>query len=91
MLYKDFDTTTASLLKTGDKIIDQIQSIFQLKKGKNLSKQATRGTGNLAMAFRDKNGPKKNENNNNKYYNCHKLDYFRQNYSLPDKKLNRNT
>lgn len=27
-LQKDFDTTTASLLKTGDKTIDQIQSIL---------------------------------------------------------------
>ena len=28
LLHEDFDTTTASLLKTGDKTIDQIQSIF---------------------------------------------------------------
>lgn len=37
-LHKDFDTTTTSLLETEDKTIDQIQSILQLKKAKNLSK-----------------------------------------------------
>lgn len=59
LLYKIFDTTTASLLETSDKTINQIQSIFQLKEAKNLSKQANRGIGNLAMAFKDKNEPKK--------------------------------
>lgn len=38
-LHKDFDTTTASLLETENKPIDQIQSILQSKEVKNLSKQ----------------------------------------------------
>lgn len=53
-LYKDFDTITASLLETEDKTIDQIWSILQLKEAKNLSKEATENTENLAITFRDK-------------------------------------
>lgn len=37
-LHDNFDTITASLLETRDKTIDQIQSILQLKKAKNISK-----------------------------------------------------
>lgn len=37
-LHDNFDTTIDSLLKTGDKIIDQIQSILQSKKVKNITK-----------------------------------------------------
>lgn len=59
-LYKNFDMTTANLLKIDNKTIDQIQSIFQSKEVKNFSKQATRNIDNLAMAFRDKR-PKKDE------------------------------
>ena len=90
-LHKDFDTTTASLLETVDKTIDQIQSIFQSKEAKNLSKQATGGTGDLAMAFRDKSGPKKKANSDDECYNYHKLGHFGRDCSLPDKRLNRNT
>ena len=36
-LHDDFDTTTASLLESGDKTIDQIQSILQSKKPKILA------------------------------------------------------
>lgn len=36
-LYKDFNTTNASLLEMGNKGIDQIQGILQLKEAKNLS------------------------------------------------------
>lgn len=53
-LYKNFDIITAFLLQIGDKIIDQIQNIFQLKKTKNFSKQANRDTRDLVIAFRDK-------------------------------------
>ena len=90
-LHKDFDTTTASLLETGDKTIDQIQSILQSKEAKNLSKQATGSTGNLAMAFRDKSGSKKKANSNDECYNCHKLGHFGRDCSLPNRRLNRNT
>lgn len=61
LLYEDFDITIAGLLETDNKTIDQIQSILQLKKVKNLSKQAIGSTSNLAIAFRDKNGSKKSE------------------------------
>ncbi len=61
-LHEDFDTTTASLLETGDKTIDQIQSILQSKEAKNLSKRAIRETSDLAMAFRDREGPKRKAN-----------------------------
>lgn len=37
-LYKNFDTTSASLLEASDKISDQIQSILQFKKARNISK-----------------------------------------------------
>lgn len=85
-LQKGFDITTTSLLETGDKTIDQIQSILQLKEAKNLSKQVTKSVRDLAMAFLDR---KKKANTNNKYYNCHKLGHFSQNCPLPDKRLNR--
>ncbi len=37
-LYDDFETTITSLLESGDKIINQIQSILQSKEAKNISK-----------------------------------------------------
>lgn len=89
-LYKDFDMTIASLLETSDKIIDQIQNISQSKEVKNLSKQATRDTRDLAMAFRDK-GPKTKARSDDEYYICYKLRYFGQDYFLPDRRPNKIT
>lgn len=40
------------------------------------------------MAFWDKRRPEKKANNNDKYYNCHKLGHFRRDYFFPDRKLN---
>lgn len=40
------------------------------------------------MAFRDKK-PKRKENSDNKYYNCHKLGHFKRDCFLLDKRLNR--
>lgn len=40
-LYKNFNTTTVSLLEKGNKTIDQIQSILQSKETMNINKQAS--------------------------------------------------
>ena len=48
-----------SLLKSENKIINQIQSILQSKKAKSISKQAIRVVKNLAMAFKDNSDPNK--------------------------------
>lgn len=91
-LHEDFDTTTASLLEAGDKTIDQIQSILQSKEAKNISKRATGGgTGDLAMAFGDKNAPKRKANSHDECYNCHKLGHCGRDCPLPDRRLIRST
>ena len=85
-LHKDFDTTIASLLETGDKMIDQIQSILQSKKAKNISKRAIgESIGNLGMAFRNNNVPKRKTNSHKKCYNCHKLGHFGRDCPLLDR------
>ncbi len=87
-LHQDFDTTTASLLETGDKSIDEIQSILQSKEAKNRSKRATGDTGDLAMAFRDKgSSAKRKATSEDEYYNCHKYGHFGRDCFLPDKRL----
>lgn len=87
-LSKDFDTTIASLLKTGDKTIDQIQNILQSKEVKNLSKRGTGAIGDLAILFCNHDWNRKRKvNTNNKYYNCHKLGHFGQNYFFSRQKI----
>lgn len=90
-LNKDFDTTTASPLETGNKTIDQIQSILQSKKAKNICKQATGDIETLAMSFRDKAASKQKANSNIKCYNRHKLDHFGRNCFFLNRKPNQNT
>lgn len=88
-LHENFDTTIASFLETGDKTIDQIQSILQFKKVKNISKQGIiRGASNFAIAFRAKE-PKKKANNNNECYNCYKLKNFGRNNFFSNRRLNK--
>lgn len=89
-LHKDLNMTIASLLETGDKTIDQIQSILQSKDAKNLSKRAIGDTRDLTMAVRNKR-PRRNARNNNKCYNCHKLRQFGRDCFLPNRRLNRTT
>lgn len=43
------------------------------------------------MAFSNKNTPKKKANSNNECYNHHKFGHFRRNFSLPNRRLNKNT
>lgn len=88
-LHDDFDTTTASLLETGDKTIDQIQSILQWKEAKLISKRTTGAVGDLAMTFKDNGTLKRKTNSNEECFNCHNLGHFGRDCPLPDKRLNR--
>lgn len=85
---ESFDTTTASLLETSDKIINLIQSILQSKKVKNINKQAIRlSAGNFFIAFRAEK-PKKMASGGNKCYNCHKFGHFKRDSFLSNRRLN---
>lgn len=86
-LYNDFNIMTASLLESGDKIIDQIKSILQSKKAKNISKQTIKVIRDLAIAFKDSIGLKKKVYKDKKYFYCHKLGYFGYDCHEPDRKL----
>lgn len=77
LLYNDFDIITTSLLESKDKIINQIQSILQLRKAKNINKRTTKAIGNLAIVFKDNNNPKIKVYRDEKYFNYHKLDHFK--------------
>lgn len=66
-----------SLPESRDRTINQIQSILQLKKAKNMSRQATTATGDLIMAFKDNGGQNEKANRDEKCYNYHKLGHFR--------------
>ncbi len=72
-LYDNFDRTTACLLESGDKTIDQINSILQSKEAKNISKRTTGAVRDLAMAFLDR---KIKANSDEEWYNCHQLGHL---------------
>lgn len=90
ILYNDFETTTASLFKSNNKILDQIQSILQSKKVKNIGKKTTEVIRDLAIGLRNSNnykkGAKRKAGSDEKYYNCHKLGYYARDYNIPDKR-----
>lgn len=76
--------TTTSLLEIENKIIDQIQSMLQLKKAKNICKCITRAIEDLIILYKDNNNNWKikcKANNNKKYLNYHAYSYYGQNYS----------
>ncbi len=83
-LNDDFDRTTASLLESDDKTIDQIQRILQSKEAKNISKRITGAVGKLVIALKDR---KRKANSDKECYNCHK--FGGRDCLLPDKKLNK--
>lgn len=53
ILPNNFDLTSTSLLKVGDKSIDQIRSILQLRETKNISKRFIRVVTNTAISFKN--------------------------------------
>lgn len=91
LLHQDFNSTTASLLETSNKMIGQIESILQSKKAKNHTKRAIEDTSDLAIAFEDKREPKKKANSDNKCYNYYKLGHVQSEYFFSDRKLNKTT
>lgn len=78
-----------SFLEIGNKIIDEIQSILQSKKVKNISKHITGGIKDLAIVFKDNtNLFKRKANSHKECFNCHKLGcFFRRDYPHFDKRF----
>lgn len=77
LLYNNFNITTTSLLKFRDKTINQIQSILQSRKAKNISKYTIKAMEDLVIVFKDNNSLKKKTYRDGKYFNYYKLGYFR--------------
>lgn len=86
-LQKDFDIITANLLESNDKMIDQIQSILQFKKAKNINKQSMGDIKNLAITFKDSAVAfKQKTNSNNECYNYYKFCHFERNFFFLNKR-----
>lgn len=58
-LYNDFNIINVNLLKIKNEIINQIQSMLQLKKAKNISKQTIKVVKDLIIAFKNNNNSRK--------------------------------
>lgn len=83
MLHNDFDTTTASMLKTKNKFIDEIFTIIQLKKAKLKNKRVIRNVSDVAPAFCTPL-PKRKATYDNLCYNCQQKRHFGQDCSFSD-------
>lgn len=76
-LHDDFETTTNSMLESGDKSIDKIQQILASAEAKFLSKRATGITGDLAIMSKGRNSGfnKRKATSEDRCFNCQKLGY----------------
>ena len=83
-LHNDFSTTTKSILKRGDKIINKIQQILAFTEVKFISKHITGSTEDLAMMSKSRNLTKRKASSKDKYFNYRKLGHWRRDCTLPD-------
>lgn len=79
-LHDNYNTTTASMLETGNKSINEIFAIIQSKKAKFKSKHIIRNIGNAVMTIRGKTSnllfQKRKANSDKDCYNCHQKGHF---------------
>lgn len=79
-LHDDYNTTTASMFKTGNKSIDEIFAIIQSKEAKIKSKRAARNMGDIAISTQCKTSnpsfQKRKANSDKECYNCYQKRHF---------------
>lgn len=79
-LHDDYNTTTASMLETGNKSINEIFAIIQSKEAKFKSKRAIGNIGDVVITIRGKtsnsSSQKKKANSDEECYNCHQKEHF---------------
>lgn len=95
MLYDDYDKTTASMLETENKSIDEIFAIIQSKEAKFKSKHVTGNMGDAAMTIQGKTSnpsfQKKKANSDEECYNYHQKGHFSRDCNLPDRRRRTDT